>query len=680
MDVLRLVACAWWLGLGLPAVLAAQEWQSPRTRELVERATRSRLEAQGDSGLRRWQASASGTVLFLAQVGGDQSTPRLVKADQLAVEVYWEAPGRSKQVIVAWRDRAWLPTDLHYHRDHLGIVTSDFGPLIRIGEGDEVRDVPHPLSPAGLEAYEFGLADSISVASAGLELQVYAVQVRPRDSRRPAVLGTLYLERRTAAVVRFRFSFTPAAYLEAALEDITVVLENALHAGRYWLPWRQEIEIRRRAGLMDFPARGIIRGRWVLGEFGFNDDVPVRSTAGAPIGGLGTPGGPDPRWSGTLEEHLAEVIEPVDRLDFDRVRQEIRAAAGARLATVGPPARPAAGSTSDLLRVNRVEGLRLGLGATVGSRGGPWEVGSWAGYGVAAERWSGRIVARAGLGMRTDLWGGAELAVVDAGQSPVISPLLNSILSQELGVDRGDWVERRWVGAGLTFRSEDGLRLGIEAGVEGWGSRAVVARPAGGAYRPNPALGSRAGGVVRASVFRERSGGDAGLSWRITGEGGTRPARHARVHFSSRWASPLAGGELAILVEGGWASRGIPPSRGFVAGGWGTLPGVAYRELRGRYLGLARVEYLAAIRVPELALGSFAGTGNELRLGPFVALGAAGGALGGARGTSSGGLRPVAGIALEGLFRLIRVEVGVDLRGRRAGGSADVASPWWGIL
>jgi len=678
MDFLRLIACAGCLGL--PGVLAAQEWGSARTRELVERATRGRLEAQGDSGLRRWQAAASGTVLFLAQVGGDQATPRLVKADQLAVEVYWEAPGRSKQAIVAWRDQAWLPTDLRYHRDHLGIVTSDFGPLIRIGEGDEVRDVPHPLSPAGLDAYEFGLTDSITVTSAGLGLQVYAVQVRPRDASKPAVLGTLYLERGSAAVVRFRFSFTPAAYLEAALEDITVVLENALHAGRYWLPWRQEIEIRRRAGLLDFPARGIIRGHWVLGEFAFNEEAPVRSTAGAPIGGLTAPGGPVGGWVGTLEEHVMEAAGPLGRLDFDRVRQEVRAAAGERLARAGPPARPAAGSASDLARVNRVEGLRLGFGAAVGARGASSGLASWVGYGVGAERWSGRILARVSPGPRTDLLVSAEVAVVDAGQGAVISPLLNSILSQELGVDRGDWVERRWAGAGLSHRTEAGLRLGIEAGVEGWGSRVVVARPARGAYRPNPALGSPDGGVVRVSVSREGSGAEGGMAWRIMAEGGTRPARHVRVHVASRWASRLGGGELAFLAEGGWASRGVPPSRGFVAGGWGTLPGVAYRGLRGRYLGLARVEYLASVRVPELALGSFAGTGREVRVGPFVAVGAAGGAIGGASGAGSRGSRPVVGIALEGLFRLVRVELGVDLRGRRVGASGDVATPWWGIL
>ena len=89
-------------------------------------------------------------MLFLAEIGPDPAAaPRLVKADELQVEVYWEAPNRSKQTVTAWRERRFLPTDIRYHRDHLGIVTGDFGDAIRLGEGDEVRDVVHPLSPVG---------------------------------------------------------------------------------------------------------------------------------------------------------------------------------------------------------------------------------------------------------------------------------------------------------------------------------------------------------------------------------------------------------------------------------------------------------------------------------------------------------------------------------------------------
>ena len=248
--------------------LTAQTWNSPEAMGLVHRAVDRRLAFQADSALRTYSAKAHGFLFFLAQVGeGLAEPPRLVKADELDVQVYWKAPGRSKQVILGWRDGTFLPTDINYHRDHLGIVTNNFGNLIRIGEGDEVRDAIHPLSPDGLDAYHFALVDSLAITTAAGEVTVYQVQVRPRTYRRPLVIGNLYIDVATAELVRFRFSFTPASYLDRQLEDISVVLESSLFENRYWLPRRQEVEIRRRVTWLDFPARGIIRGRWEISDY-----------------------------------------------------------------------------------------------------------------------------------------------------------------------------------------------------------------------------------------------------------------------------------------------------------------------------------------------------------------------------------------------------------------------------
>ncbi|HYC32445.1 MAG TPA: hypothetical protein VEB59_09175, partial [Gemmatimonadales bacterium] len=108
--------------------LAAQGWDAPGAIGLVRRAIAHRAAARSESPLESYHTRAHGFVFFLAQVGsGLSEPPRLVKADELAVEVYWKAPDRSKQVILGWRDGAFLPTDIEYHRDHLGIVTNDFG-------------------------------------------------------------------------------------------------------------------------------------------------------------------------------------------------------------------------------------------------------------------------------------------------------------------------------------------------------------------------------------------------------------------------------------------------------------------------------------------------------------------------------------------------------------------------
>ena len=197
--------------------LAAQNWNSPGTLALVRRAVDRRLAMQADSALTSYRASAHGFVFFLAQVGeGLAEPPRLVKADELDVEVYWQAPDRSKQVILGWRDGRFLPTDIRYHRDHLGIVTNNFGNVIRIGEGDEVRDVPHPLLrpvswPTTLRS------DSAAIRSAAGEVRVYQIKVRPRSFDQALVVGTLYLDVASAELVRLRFSFTAPSYLDRQL-------------------------------------------------------------------------------------------------------------------------------------------------------------------------------------------------------------------------------------------------------------------------------------------------------------------------------------------------------------------------------------------------------------------------------------------------------------------------------
>ena len=303
------------------SALPAQQWNDSATVALVERGIAARRRAEPDSSLTSYRTHAHGFVFFLAQAGsGLASPPRLVKADELDVEVYWRAPAISKQVIVAWRDGRWMPTDISYHRDHLGIVTNNFGDRIRIGEGDEVRDVIHPLAVEGPAIYDYRLSDSVRLQSRDTTLELYQVEVRPRDPAAARVIGVMFLERHSGDLVRFRFGFTRAAYLDHSLEDISILLENARLEGRWWLPWRQEMEIRRRLTWLDFPARSIIRSRWQIGEYDLNVDLPEEAMAGPAIGGLREPvdsGGP---WTAPLAQTVEGVARPVERADLDQLR------------------------------------------------------------------------------------------------------------------------------------------------------------------------------------------------------------------------------------------------------------------------------------------------------------------------------------------------------------------------
>src|SRR5215207_2052274 len=246
-------------------------WNDPRSRTLVEQATERRAQELADTGLVDYRATARGYLTFLAQVGeGFSEPPRIVKADELALEIFWRAPDQSKQRIVGRRDTLLLPTDINYHRDHLGIIQNNFPEIIRLGDGDEVLDVPHPLSTAGLAEYDFAIRDSLAIRLPGRAIDVLQVSVRPKNDRQPRAIGAVYIERGTGQVVRMAFSFTRSALRDQELEDVSVVLENGLIEGRFWLPRRQEIEIRRTGTWLDYPARGIIRGRWEVSGYQVN--------------------------------------------------------------------------------------------------------------------------------------------------------------------------------------------------------------------------------------------------------------------------------------------------------------------------------------------------------------------------------------------------------------------------
>jgi len=662
--------------------LAAQAWNAPEVLALVARGAAQRQLAQADSSLRSYQARAHGFVFFLAQVGsGLTEPPRLVKADELQLEVYWRAPGLSKQTILGWRDGTWLPTDINYHRDHLGVVTNNYGNRIRIGEGDEVRDVLHPLSPEGLAAYDFALQDSLALAANTRTVQVYEVAVRPKSFTRPLVIGTLYLDVATAEVVQFRFSFTPSAYLDPQLEDISIVLENALYEGRYWLPERQEIEIRRRTTWLDFPARGIIRGRWEVGDYTLNPELPPAVFTGPPIGGLREPAPDATPWAQPLDEAVAGVAGPVNRQDMTALRAQVERIAGNRALSGLHGTRIASNSLSDLALVNRVQGLTLGFGLTVQAAERRLALRPYAAYGTSDGRLVGRLVADLGLGTTT-LTIGAGRRVQDVSDFLITAPVVNSITSQEVGQDYGDYALVDWAEAGLRRPIADRTILSLAAGLATSHDMQVEATPARGIYRANPALG--AGQYTQATLTLTRQATGVAVRHDLSGElrleGGTGPTEYVRGAATLRWQAPLGAGGLRVLAYAGVGSEGTPAYRSFVMGGRGTLIGYPFRAFGGRSLAVGQAEWRIDLPAPAIPLGTFASTGRTFVLAPFVGAGWSERAVAGTPWAASAGVRPTAGLATEWFMGLIRLEGGVGLRDGLFEVTLDISREWWNIL
>lgn len=667
-----LVAC---LFAAVPP-LGAQTWNDTAATTLVARGVARRVDDPA-RGLRDFRARAHGFVFFLAQLGheGLGEPPRLVKSDQLELEVYWQAPGRSKQRIIGWRDRADLPTEIQYHRDHLGIVQNGFADRIRLGEGDEVRDVPHPLAPDGPTLYDYALVDSLLIQLPGRAVRVHALAFRPRTFTAPRIVGTMYLDADGGELVRLAFSFTRAAYLDASLEDIAVVLENGLWDGRYWLPRRQEIEIRRRSTWLDVPARGIIRGIWEIDGYAFDVGVPEGTFLGPEI--VAAPFARDSfPWPDRLDAAVTGVLGPRPALRMDDVRAQVQGVAGARSLSGLRTGGLSIGSVSELLHVNRVEGLTPGLGVMLRPGAGPFTARVWAGLGLSDERLKGGAALRYRFA-RGEVGARAARAVVDVADEPAISGVLNSMLAQEAGDDFGDYVQVDLAEVSGAYRA---LRLRV--GVQRSASLAVTATPATGTYRPNPALGSGTWGVAalgldagtRAVVGRSARG-------HLEVELGTRLGRsYVRVRGAGSAIVPAGPGRLAAGAWAGWGSADLPLYRGFVLAGRGTLVGEPFRAFGGRTAALARVGWQFDVPFPAVPLGPFASTGRQLVLEPYVAVGWAAEPVVGLPWAASDGARPVVGLAAEVFHNLLRVEAGWAPRARALGLTVDVRRALWPLL
>lgn len=671
--VLILAACAPWLGL------TAQEWNSDRVYRLIDRAT-ARRAASVDRGYSDFTAHAQGFVLFLGQTGeGFPGAPRLLRADQLALEVYWKAPGASKQRIVGRRDQIDLPTGIVYHRDHLGIVQNNYPNRIRIGNCDEICDVPHPLAPEARALYDFAVVDSLRIGFLDRSLQVYEVAVRPRDPAAPRVVGTLYLDAETGQVVRLRFGFTRAAYRDDTLEDITVLLDNALWDGRYWLPRHQEVEVRRRSALLDLPTRSIIRTVLTIEDYAFDVGLSDTVFVGPEI--VQAPGTVRDgyAWRRTLRESLEALPQTAQPATLEEARQRMREIVSARMLSGLPRARPGAGSVSDVARFNRVEGLNVGAGAVLRPGNGWAVIRGWAGYGFGDRRFKGRLaVSWPEIGV--SLQGSRE--VRDVADEPVISGVVNSLLAQEAGRDFGDYYLRESVSAGL----RGGLGAFVASatfGVERIRSVSTTVAPANGAFRPNPALGSGTWYVARVDLSADRTAFGSGRWTGLTstevgfGEG---DAVYARLTGGAGLTLPVGAAEWSGRIWVGIGTRQLPEHRSFAVGGRGSLVGEGFRAWGGRWAMSASAAILNPIPVPEIPLGSFGGTGRVVWVGPYLGAVLAGQEVAQVPWLASEGARPVAGVAAELFHRLLRVEVGYSVRDARVRAAFDLRSAFWPIL
>ena len=480
----RRAACWFLLFVSIASAASGQTWNDSATRALVDRAIARRAQQLADTGLVDYRARAHGYVTFLAQLGeGFPTPPKIIKADELELEVYWRAPNQSKQRIIGRRDTLLLPTDIAYHRDHLGIVQNNFATLIRLGDGDEVKDVPHPLSAVGLPLYDYALADSFTIGAGAQRIRVYELKVRPKDDRQPRVVGALYLDPNHAEVVRMNVSFTRAAFLDDALDELSVVLENRLVGGRFWLPSRQEIEIKRRGAWLDYPVRGIIRGRWEVGDYTFNVGLPPALFVGPEIVQAPAQTLREHVWKGRILDSLPPDVRAITDPDIQRVQAEARALVQRRALERARGPRLSVRNISDFARFDRVEGLALGGGVAT-SFGGGVSSNARARYGFDDEQVKGALgfTLAKSSGWSFRVFGLRDFR--DVGDVAERSTPVNSIAAQEFASDYTDPYLVRSVGGEIGFPAFRGFNARLVGAYEHQSSLGVNATPVNGTFLP----------------------------------------------------------------------------------------------------------------------------------------------------------------------------------------------------
>ena len=594
------------------------EWNGERVLELVQQARSLRQATAIDSAFQAYQADARGYVyFFIDRTNSDERT--LVKTDQVALEVFWKAPSQTTQRLVGRRDATALPTNITYHLDHLTIVQDDYGDLIRLGDGDEVEAVVHPVAPGSESIYDYRLADSLTVTlpSPVTEIRVYELEIRPKDPEAPGVIGSLFLERGTGAIVRMSFTFTRASYVDGSLDYIRISMDNSVWDGRYWLPYRQEVELRRELPIIEFLEGSIIRGRFEIRNYRFNPQLPETLFLRGPFTSVPAAEARNfPFKSGLYDQLSDEGLDPSP--EIEAIREQARAVLGKRYLSGLNRSRLHVPSVSSVYRYNRVEGSFLGAGTSF-RLGSTWRLRSRGGY--AFERKNGQLAvdvrsSATPRGLNVGVWWN-ELQNAGGGL-PGASRTVNTLGGL---LTNRDYTDPYFTsGVGIRYGWSLGVSSSLEVGAE-WehhrsGTNVVDDGLGGGPATESgssrPVLSVDEGDDRAVEVTHATRTAARGFESSATARVGQM---EEQPYASLWWATTLRrelherGTTLEAGLHVGISTEDAPVQKLFLLGGRHTLPGYPFRSFIGSQMALLRVEASQAVFAPWLKVHIFGAAG-----------------------------------------------------------------------
>ncbi len=690
----------------IPSVAYAQSsetWVRAEADSLVLRAIERRGLQLADSTLLSYEAKAHGFLAFLAQLGeGKVIPPRIVQSEELMSRLYWWQPNRSVQRLVGRRDTTLLPAAVGYYRDRYQVVLDNLPDQIRLGDGQDVRDVPHPLSPNASSQYEYARSGRVSISLPGRQIVVDEIRFRPIDDSRPGAVGSVFLDRDNAAVVRLSMAFTRSAIIDKRIETLVLTLENVLVNTRYWLPRLQEVEVSRRSTWFEIPARGIVRGRWEISEYVVNERFPDSTTrlprfSAAPSDSLR---------AFPFEKRIVDVLPQDIQMASDDELKAARAQveAAVRAAALARPSRSALSGRgiSDFARYSRLEGLAVGAGMS--RRVGDALLSTRVSYGTSDKELKAHVAVglMSGLGgnMRTHVFVEREYRDVTEQER---SGITNSMAALLFGSDYTLQTDTR--SAGVVLRN----------GVSPWQLRlaweddrpaAVVSKPLSGAFEPalstwllegvrGELKGSGGWFPQHANALRGDWSAKAELGY-FKGidlnENRVKPALlrlHGAVELTKKFAGDrqLFSRTFSSLVTG----NDIPDQWLVFAGGPWSAPGYSYGSFSARAMLSQRLEFRFPVAAPSISLGKYGKSPGHITVAPFAQLLAVTGNRDAFAVNSDtvplaeqrkrvDGVYPSVGVGVFLFYDLIRADVSKGVRNGEWRFSIDIDRSFWGVL
>jgi hypothetical protein len=659
-----MLASALLLACQLAAVTPDSTYGSPALASLVERASQSNRRVPqpllGYDGVIESEIA----LLINSPAGPDgavagtaaATTEAAAQIEQYQMRVSWDRRGVFDQHVIGYRARQLGPlvsamsivpkpwTAPALYGDRLALI---FGGPPSLSASDSARrNTPavHPFAGDRDRYYRFTGGDTVITIRAGARsIPVVRVQVEPRAGTQRVMLfaGEVFVDGSTGQMIRMRGRIrlvpptgesapTRVVRLFAQVQEVAFIdFENSEQDGRFWLPRRQRIEYQVMTGLTEARATVRVQSTWkdVSLRLRGADTVASGDTLGAPRYTLAMDSRDSTSATSGWKFDLGTQTADASARDFDDVAPPEFRADGS------PQWRWQARGLTDLLRVNRVEGLFVGLAGLLEFRHAAPGVairmfGGWATSagtakgGLEASRVRGPVV----LSLRAE----RQLASTN-DFSQALGGGGGNVIGALFGREDNDWVDRRVLSLGLTreigARHASSLRVEVARGADRGFDTQRTTGFLRGDFRPNRPV--TVGNYVRSRVQLDLARNvvssplSSGIGVKASYERGDGELTWQRMQLQGLAQRILGRVVLAARTDVGVVAGNTLPTQQLIeVGGAEGLPGYDYKAFAGDRAVIARTtaSYLlplwnAPIRAGRLVLPAVA---PQLQVGLFT--------------------------------------------------------------